>query len=87
MYIGAAERSGSVSHGQVGDGIGFGLEQLTETGAELAAEDSAADLGQEVGASLAFRSHTAPCAVTDTATTPARGGTSVGVLTIFPPPN
>ena len=47
MYIGVTERSGSVSHDQVGDGIGFGLEQLTETGAELAAEDSAADLGQE----------------------------------------
>jgi hypothetical protein len=33
---------------------------------------------------LTFRSRTAPGAVTDTATTPARGGTSVGVLTIFP---
>jgi hypothetical protein len=41
---------GSGRHGQVGLGIDFGLEQVTEAGAELAVENGAADLEQEIGA-------------------------------------
>src|SRR5689334_12777027 len=41
---------GSGSHGQAGDGIGFGLEQVAESGAELAVDDGAADLEQAIGA-------------------------------------
>jgi hypothetical protein len=48
---GGASRSwGSGSPGQVGDGIDFGIEQRFEAGSELAVEDSAADLEQEIGA-------------------------------------
>src|SRR4051812_12883748 len=39
---------GSGSPGQVGDGIDFGIEQRFEAGSELAVEDSAADLEQEI---------------------------------------
>src|SRR5689334_5902251 len=41
---------GSGRHGQIGGGLGFGLEQLAESGAELAVDDGAADLEQEIGA-------------------------------------
>src|SRR3954468_20432508 len=43
---------GSGSQSQAGDGVGFrfGLEQLAESGAELAVDDGAADLEQEIGA-------------------------------------
>src|SRR4051812_18417701 len=40
---------GSGSLGQAGGGIGFGLEQVAESGAELAVENGAADLEQEMG--------------------------------------
>ena len=39
---------GSGSQNQVGERIGFGIEQLSEAGTELAVQDSAADLEQEV---------------------------------------
>ncbi len=41
---------GSGSHSQVGDGIA--LEELSEAGTELAVEDGAADLEQEIGAAV-----------------------------------
>src|SRR3954467_12589220 len=41
---------GSGRHGQIGGGLGFGLEQLAESGAELAVDAGAADLEQEIGA-------------------------------------
>src|SRR4051812_20146082 len=41
---------GSGSHGHAGGGFGFGIEQMTEAGAELAIDDGAADLEQEIGA-------------------------------------
>jgi hypothetical protein len=41
---------GPGSHGQAGGGIGFGLEQVAKSGAELAVENGAADPGQEIGA-------------------------------------
>jgi hypothetical protein len=46
---GDRQRNGrSSSHRRVGCGIGF--KNLTEAGAELAVEDGAADLEQEIGA-------------------------------------
>ena len=47
---GASRSWGSGSPGQVGNGIDFSIEQRFEAGSELAVEDSAADLEQEVGA-------------------------------------
>src|SRR5690348_10965517 len=47
---GASRLWGSCSQSQAGGGIGFGLEQLAESGAELAVDDGAADLEQEIGA-------------------------------------
>ena len=41
--------SGSGSHGQIGSGIGLGLEQVAESGTEFAVEDGTADLEQETG--------------------------------------
>src|SRR4051794_24945796 len=43
---------GSGRQGQTGDEVGFrfGLEQLSEPGAELAVDDSASDLEQAIGA-------------------------------------
>ena len=49
-FWGASKSWGSGSPGQVGDGIDFGIEQRFEAGSELAVEDSAADLEQEIGA-------------------------------------
>ncbi len=37
-------------HGHIGNGIDFGFEELSEGGAELAVEDGATDLEQEIGA-------------------------------------
>src|SRR4051794_16837602 len=48
--LGASRSWGSGSPGQVGDGIDFSIEQRFEAGSELAVEDSAADLEQEIGA-------------------------------------
>ena len=41
---------GSSSHGHIGNGIDFSFEELSEGGAELAVEDGATDLEQEIGA-------------------------------------
>jgi hypothetical protein len=43
---------GSGRQSQAGDGVGFrfGLEQLAKSGAELAVDDGAAELEQEIGA-------------------------------------
>src|SRR4051794_41335855 len=50
-HVGASRLWGSGSQSQAGDGVGFrlGLEQLAESGAELAVNDGAADLEQEIG--------------------------------------
>src|SRR5690349_23009116 len=40
----------SGSYGQAGGGIGFSIEPMAESGAELAVDDGAADLEQEIGA-------------------------------------
>src|SRR3954452_14371721 len=47
---GASRSWGSSSPDQVGDGIDFGIEQRFEAGSDLAVEDGAADLEQEIGA-------------------------------------
>src|SRR5690349_7050918 len=49
--MGPSRLWGSGSQSQAGDGAGFsfGLEQLAESGAELAVDDGAADLEQEIG--------------------------------------
>src|SRR5690349_7793735 len=50
--LGPSRLWGSGSQSQAGDGVGyrFGLEQLAESGAELAVDDGTADLEQEIGA-------------------------------------
>src|SRR5689334_9910513 len=50
LHRGPSRLWGSGSHGQAGGGIGFGLEQVAESGAELTVDDGAADLEQEIGA-------------------------------------
>jgi hypothetical protein len=49
--MGGPSRSwGSGSQNQVGERIGFGIEQLSEAGSERAVEGGAAELEQEIGA-------------------------------------
>src|SRR5690242_12001513 len=47
---GLSRHWGSGRYGQAGGGIGFRIEELAEPGAELAVDDGAADLEQEIGA-------------------------------------
>src|SRR3954453_6808131 len=48
--MGPSRDWGSGRHGQAGGGIGFSIEELAESGAELAVDDGAADLEQAIGA-------------------------------------
>jgi predicted Zn-dependent protease len=50
LQAGPSRNWGSGRHGQAGGGIGFSIEELAEPGAELAVDDGAADLEQEIGA-------------------------------------
>src|SRR3954453_22516149 len=48
--MGPSRDWGSGRHGQAGGGIGFSIEELAESGAELAVDDGTADLEQGIGA-------------------------------------
>jgi hypothetical protein len=47
---GLSRDSGAGSHGQVGHGIGFGLEQVADPGTELAVDGGVAGLKRETSA-------------------------------------
>ena len=71
---------GSGSHGQVGGGIGVGLEELTEAGAELAVEDGAADLKQQVARMIRSLPRQFSRPTTRSASCLRRDDTSLGAL-------